>query len=63
MNSSTKQVDIDFYKDYIPNLLKNNESLENFDQIRQEYIDTYNSKQQTIKDLFVEIKKIKKLKV
>lgn len=61
MNSSKKQVDIDFYQKYIPTFFKNNESFENFDQIYQEYIEAYNSKKQTIKGLFDEIKKIKKL--
>ena len=61
MNSSKKQVDIDFYQKYIPNFFKNNENFENFDQIYQEYVEAYNSKKQTIKGLFDEIKKIKKL--
>lgn len=63
MNSSQKQVDIDFYKEYIPTFFKNNESFDNLNQIYQEYVDAYNFKQQSIKDLFTEIKKIKKLKV
>lgn len=61
MNSSKKQVDIDFYQKYIPTFFKNNENFENFDQIYQEYVEAYNSKKQTIKGLFDEIKKIKKL--
>lgn len=63
MNSSKNKTDIDFYKEYIPSFFKNNESFENFDQIYQEYIDAYELKQQTVKKLFDEIKKIKKLKV
>lgn len=63
MNSAKRQEDIDFYKDYIPGFFKNNESFENFDQIFQEYNDAYDLKQQTVKKLFDEIKKIKKLKV
>lgn len=61
MNSSKKQVDIDFYQKYIPTFFKNNENFDNFDQIYQEYVEAYNSKKQTIKGLFDEIKKIKKL--
>ena len=61
MNSSKKQVDNDFYQKYIPTFFKNNENFENFDQIYQEYVEAYNSKKQTIKGLFDEIKKIKKL--
>lgn len=63
MNSSKNKTDIDFYKEYIPGFFKNNESFENFDQIYQEYLDAYELKQQTVKKLFDEIKKIKKLKV
>ena len=63
MNSSKKQVDIDFYKDFIPSLLKNNESVDNLSQVYQEYIDAYAAKQQLVKKLFDEIKKIKSLKV
>ena len=63
MNSSKNKTDIDFYKEYIPSFFKNNESFENFDQIYQEYLDAYELKQQTVKKLFDEIKKIKKLKV
>ena len=63
MNSSKNKTDIDFYKEYIPSFFKNNESFEKFDQIYQEYLDAYELKQQTVKKLFDEIKKIKKLKV
>lgn len=63
MNSSKNKTDIDFYKEYIPSFFKNNESFENFDQIYQEYLDAYELKQQIVKKLFDEIKKIKKLKV
>ena len=63
MNSSKKQIDIDFYKEYIPCLFKNNENFENFNKIHQEYLTAYDLKQQTVKDLFAEIDKIKKLKV
>ena len=63
MNSSKKQVDIDFYREYITSLFQNNETFDNFDQICQEYADAYEEKQKSIKKLEDEIKKIKKLKV
>lgn len=61
MNSSTKQIDIDFYKEYIPNFFRNNENFNNFQQINFEYIEAYKQQQEIIKNLFNEIKKIKKL--
>lgn len=63
INNSKKQVDVDFYKDYIKYYLKRNETIDNFDQAFTELQQTLSKKNDDLKNLYKEIKQIKRIKV
>ena len=62
-NSARKKDDIIYYEQYINMLLRSDESIENFEDLYQEFQDAYNLRQTILNDLHREIKIIKKLKV
>lgn len=63
MNSSKKENDILYFKQYIDLLLRPDESLENFDTLYQEIQDAYTLRKNILSDLHKEIKIVKKLRV
>lgn len=63
MNSATKQKDKDYYLSGINLLLKNNETIENYKTLYDEYKNAYTIRKDIIENLYKEIKIIKKLKV
>ena len=63
MDKAKKEKEKNYYLEGIKILLKPGETVENFDQIYQEYIEAYNTRKAIIDDLYSEIKTIKKLKV
>lgn len=63
MNSSTKENDKIYYEEYIKMLLGHDESIENFQNLYQEFQDAYNLRKNVLSDLYAEIKIVKKLKV
>lgn len=62
-NSSKKEKQKLFYEEYMKLYLKDNESIDNFEQLYKEYIDTYNVKKAEVSNLNKEIKIIKRLHV
>ena len=52
-----------FYEEYMKIYLKSNESIDGFEQLYKEYIDTYNAKKAEVSNLNKEIKIIKRLHV
>ena len=63
MNSSKKENDILYYKQYIDLLLRPDESLEEFDTLYHEIQDAYTLRKNILSDLHKEIKIVKKLRV
>ena len=62
-NSSKKEKKKLFYEEYMKIYLKSNESIDGFEQLYKEYIDTYNAKKAEVSNLNKEIKIIKRLHV
>lgn len=62
-NSAKKKNDIIYYEEYINLLLRPDESIENFEELYQEFKDAYELRKRIVSDLHKEIKIIKKLKV
>lgn len=62
-NSAKKKNDIIYYEEYINILLRPDESIENFEELYQEFKDAYELRKRIVSDLHKEIKIIKKLKV
>ncbi len=63
MDKAKKDKDKEYWLGGIESMLKNGETLENYEQILQDYRNTYENKIKAVDNLFSEIKKIKKLKV
>ena len=63
MDNAKKEKDKNYYLEGIKILLQPGETLENFEQIYEEYLSAYNSRKAIIDNLYDEIKNIKKLKV
>lgn len=63
MNSATKEVDKHYNYEYIKMLLKQNESINNFEELHQEVLTAYTAKKETLKQLYEEIKIVKRLRV
>ena len=63
MENSKKEKDKNYYYEGIKVLLKNNETLENYLHIYDEYKKAYETRKAIIDNLYNEIKIIKKLKV
>lgn len=63
MEKAKKDKDRNYYLEGMKMLLKNNETLENYNDIFEEYQKAYNNRKATIDNLYNEIKIIKKLKV
>ena len=63
MENSKKEKDKNYYYEGIKELLKNNETLENYLSIYDEYKKAYETRKSIIDNLYHEIKIIKKLKV
>mgnify|MGYP005782647071 CR=1 FL=1 len=61
--SATKEKDIVYYDQYISYLLKPDESIENFQNLYQEFKDAYHLRKDILQNLHREIKIVKKLKV
>lgn len=62
-NSAKKENDIIYYEQYINMLLHSDESIEEVDNLYQEFKDAYDLRKNMLKNLYREIKLIKKLKV
>lgn len=63
MESAPNEKKKNYYLEGIKMLLKNNETLDNIDQIHEEYQNAYQTRKKIIDNLYDEIKKIKKLRV
>lgn len=63
MDKSKKEKDKKYYLEGIKSMLKNNETIDNYSSIYEEYKDAYNKRKGIIENLYNEIKIIKKLKV
>jgi hypothetical protein len=63
MENTKKEKDKSYYYEGIKMLLKNNETLENYQSIYEEYKKAYETRKAIIDNLYQEIKTIKKLKV
>lgn len=63
MENARKEKDKNYYHEGIKMLLKNNETLENYLSIYEEYKNAYETRKAIIDDLYKEIKIIKKLKI
>lgn len=63
MNSAKKHDDVVFYQQYIDMYLHKDETVENFHILYDEFQTAYNTRQEMLKDLYKEIKIVKKLKV
>ena len=63
MNKATKEKNKNYYLEGMKMLLKNNETIENYSSIYEEYKEAYNTRKSIIDNLYNEIKIIKKLKV
>ncbi len=63
MENSKKEKDKNYYYEGAKMLLKNNETLENYTSIYEEYKTAYQTRKAMIDNLYEEIKIIKKLKV
>ena len=63
MEKAKKDKDKNYYLEGIKLLLKPGETVENFEQILQEYIEAHKTRKAIIDNLYTEIKNIKKLRV
>ena len=63
MDKANKEKDRNYYAEGIKILCKPGETIDNFEQIYDEYVDAYNTRKAIIDNLYDEIKNIKKLKV
>ena len=63
MQKAKKEKAKNFYLEGIKMLLEQDETLENYKQIKEEYKKAYSTRKAIINNLYDEIKKIKKLKV
>lgn len=63
MGKATKEKDKNYYLEGMKMLLKNNETIENYSSLYEEYKEAYNTRKAIIDNLYNEIKIIKKLKV
>lgn len=63
MEHAKKEKDKNYYYEGIKMLLKNDETLENYETIKEEYKTAFNTRKSIIDSLYKEIKSIKKLKV
>ena len=63
MENAKKEKDKSYYYEGIKMLLKNNETLENYLTIYEEYRKAYETRKTIIDNLYKEIKIIKKLKI
>lgn len=63
MENSKKEKDKNYYYEGMKMLLKNNETIENYSTIYEEYKNAYKTRKAIIDNLYKEIKIIKKLKV
>ena len=63
MEKAKKEKDKNYYYEGIKLLLKNNETLENYSSIYEEYQNAYKTRKAIIDNLYKEIKIIKKLKI
>ena len=63
MEKAKKEKDKNYYLEGIKLLLKNNETLDNYNEIYEEYKKAYTTRKNIIDNLYNEIKVIKKLKV
>ena len=63
MDKAKKEKDKEYYLEGIKMLLGYKETLENYEQIHQEYLQAYEHRKKAIDKLYDEIKKIKKMKV
>lgn len=63
MESAPNEKKKNYYLEGIKMLLKNNETLDNIDQIYEEYQNAYQTRKKIIDNLYNEIKQIKKLRV
>ena len=63
MENAKKEKDKNYYLEGMKMLLKNNETLENFITLYEEYKKAYETRKAIIENLYKEIKIIKKLKV
>ena len=63
MEKAKKEKDKNYYLEGMKLLFKNNENLENYNQIYEEYKNAYDTRKKIIDNLYNEIKIIKKLKV
>lgn len=62
-NSAKKEADIVYYEQYINMLLRPDETVDNFRDLYQEFLDAYNLRKDVLAKLYEEIKIIKKLKI
>ena len=63
MEKAKKEKDKNYYLEGMKVLLSPQETLENYEEIYQQYISAYEHRQKTIDNLYDEMKKVKKLKV
>ena len=63
MEKAKKEKDKQYYQEGIKMLLVGYETLENYEDIYQQYVKAYEQRKKAIDNLYDEIKKIKKLKV
>lgn len=63
MEKAKKEKDKNYYLEGMKMLLKNNETLENYSSIYEEYLKAYETRKAIIENLYNEIKTIKKLKI
>lgn len=63
MDKAKKEKDKNYYLEGMKMLLKNNETLENYSSIYEEYLKAYETRKAIIENLYNEIKIIKKLKI
>ena len=63
MEEAKKQSKKDYFHEYVKMYLDKNEDINNFKEVRQEYIDAYNTRKEKIDSLYNEIKEVKKLKI
>jgi hypothetical protein len=63
MDKAKKEKDKNYYFEGIKQLLKNEETIENYTTLYEEYKEAYNKRKAIIENLYNEIKIIKKLKV
>ena len=63
MQNAKKESKKEYFREYMKMYFDKNENIDNFKEIKQEYIDAYNIRKGKINSLYSEIKVIKKLKV